>query len=239
MSSVPGSGNLLYVHDSFNDVEWLIDSGASYSIIPPTLSQRASGPQGEGLRATNGFNISCYGSVLKTLCIGSKQYQFEFIVADVKNHIIGSDFLAEFYLAPNQRDGSLLDLNSFDSIPAAIVYGSLPPSLTLINEVNDPFYKLLDAYPDVTTPSFTIKEVKHGIRHHIPTSGFPVQARARRLNPEKLAVTKEELGKLEALGICYRGKSEWASPLMVTTKPDGGWRVCGDYRRLNAMIDIR
>ena len=101
MSSVPGSGNLLYVHDSLNDVEWLIDSGASYSIIPPTSSQRVAGPQGEGLRAANGTNISCYGSMLKTLCIGNKQYQFEFIVADVKNHIIGSDFLAEFYLAPN------------------------------------------------------------------------------------------------------------------------------------------
>ena len=235
VSAVPGSANLLYVHDSLNDVEWLVDSGASYSIIPPTPSQRASGAQGEGLRAANGSIISCYGSVEKTLCIGSKNYQFDFIVADVKNHILGSDFLAEFYLTPNQRDGSLLDLNSFDSIPAAIVYGSLPPSLTLVNEVNDPFYKLLDSYPDVTTPSFTVKEVKHGIRHHIPTNGFPVQARARRLNPEKLAVAKEELGKLEALGICYRGKSEWASPLMVTTKPDGGWRVCGDYRRLNAM----
>ena len=48
-------------------------------------------------------------------------------------------------------------------------------------------------------------------------------------------MAKEEIGKLEKLGICYRGKSEWASPLMVTTKPDGGWRVCGDYRRLNSM----
>ena len=69
------------------------------------------------------------------------------------------------------------------------------------------------------TPSFELKEVKHGIRPHIPTEGFPVQFRARRLNPEKLAVAKEELGKLEKLGICYRGKSEWASPLMVAKKP--------------------
>ena len=235
VSAVPGQGDLLYVHDAHNNIKWLVDSGALYSIIPPTLSQRAQGPQGDGLRAANGSNINCYGSVFKTLSIGSKNYQYEFIVADVKNHIIGADFLAHFYLAPNQRDGNLLDLNSFDTIPAIISHGTIPPSLTFVNEVNDPFYQLLDQYPDVTTPSFTIKEVKHGIRHHIPTNGFPVQSRARRLNPEKLAVAKEELGKLEALGICYRGKSEWASPLMVTTKPDGGWRVCGDYRRLNAM----
>ena len=59
-------------------------------------------------------------------------------------------------------------------------------------------------------------------------------------NPEKLAVAKAELEKLVDLGICYRGKSEWSSPLLVTTKPNGGWRVCGDYRRLNnATTDDR
>ena len=34
-----------------------------------------------------------------------------------------------------------------------------------------------------------------------------------------------------------QGPLEWASPLLVTTKPCGGWRVCGDYRRLNAMTE--
>ena len=49
------------------------------------------------------------------------------------------------------------------------------------------------------------------------------------------------------LGVCERGKSNWSSPLLMTTKPCsspctcsqqypcGGWRVCGDYRRLNNM----
>ena len=56
----------------------------------------------------------------------------------------------------------------------------------------------------------------------------------RPLNPEKLEIAKKEFEKLVKLGICYRGKSEWASPLMVAPKPVGGWGVCGDYRRLNA-----
>ena len=236
VNAVPGQkGELLYVRDSNNNVDWLVDSGALYSIVPPTLAQRAQGPQENHLQAANGTKISCYGYVEKTLKFGSKSFVFDFVVADVKNHILGADFLAENYLAPNQRDGSLLDLNNFHTIPAVVAHGQPPTHLTFINEVNSPYYRLLDQYPDVLTPSFTLKEVKHGIRHHIPTEGFPVQFRARRLNPEKLAVAKEEIGKLEKLGICHRGKSEWASPLMVTTKPDGGWRVCGDYRRLNSM----
>ena len=226
---------MLYIHDSNNAIDWLVDSGALYSIVPPTLAQRTQGPQENHLQAANGTKISCFGSVEKTLTFGSKTYTFEFVVADVKNHILGADFLAENYLAPNHRDGSLIDLSSFHTIPAEVARGQAPTHMTFVNEVTNPYYQLLDQYPDVLTPSFTLKEVKHGIRHHIPTEGFPVQFRARRLNPEKLAVAKEELGKLEKLGICYRGKSEWASPLMVTTKPDGGWRVCGDYRRLNSM----
>ena len=236
VSSVPGqSGSLLYVQDSHNNLRWLVDSGALYSIVPPTYAQRCKGPTGANLQAANGTKIACYGTTEKTLMIGNKKFEFEFLVADVKNNILGADFLAEHHLAPNHRAATLIDLSCFDTLPATITKGAKPTPVTLINEINDPYYRLLDKYPDVITPSFTIKDTKHGILHHIPTEGRPVQFRSRRLCPEKLAVAKEELGKLEKLGICYRGKSEWASPLLVTTKPDGGWRVCGDYRRLNSM----
>ena len=110
-----------------------------------------------------------------------------------------------------------------------------------INHVShgqDPFLKLLESYPELSTPSFKPKEVAHGVQHHIPTNCRPIQSKVRPLNPEKLAIAKQEFEKLVELGICYRGKSEWASPLMVAPKPGGGWRVCGDYRRLNtATID--
>ena len=79
--------------------------------------------------------------------------------------------------------------------------------------------------------------MKHGVRHYIPTSGRPVQSRARRLNPEKLAIAKAELEKLCKLGVCHRAKSEWSSPLLVADKPGGGYRVCGDYRRLNCQTE--
>ena len=64
-----------------------------------------------------------------------------------------------------------------------------------------------------------------------------MQSKVRRLAPDKLAVAKAEFEKLEQLGVCRRAKSEYASPLLVVNKADGGHRVCGDYRRLNTVTD--
>ena len=247
-TSPNNSNNLLYVHDAKTKTRWLIDGGAVLSIIPPTLAQRLNGPTSTQLQAANGTQIKCFGVRQMTINLVDRAVKFPVTIADVSQPILGSDFLAHAYLAPNHRDGTLIDLKDLSQLPVNFDHKSQPIRVNLVEQAKDPCYQLLDnEFPSLSNPTFRIKEVDHGVRHFIPTDGPPVQSKARKLSPEKLAVAKQEIEKLVELGVCERGKSNWSSPLLVTTKPCsspctcaqqhpcGGWRVCGDYRRLNNM----
>ena len=230
--------DLLFVHDAKTPQRWLIDGGATLSIVPPTAEQRLKGPVESSLQAANGTKISCYGHVQQEVSLGDRVYDFNMVVADVTQPILGSDFLASSYLAPNHRDKCLIDLNDLTVIDAEAAPNDAALRVNFVSEIDNPFTRLLDdKYAHLTVPSFEPVEPKHGVFHRIPTTGRPVQSKARRLAPDKLAVAQKEFEKLCQLGICRRAKSEWASPLLVVNKADGGHRVCGDYRRLNTQTD--
>ena len=94
---------LLHVKDVTSGVQFLIDTGAEVSIVPPTGKDR-SRPTRMNLVAANGSRIKSYGTRQKALKIDNCQYTWRFHLADVHQSILGADFL--------QAHGFLVDLKN-------------------------------------------------------------------------------------------------------------------------------
>ena len=58
-----------------------------------------------------------------------------------------------------------------------------------------------------------------------------------RYNLQKLAAIEEDISFLLKNGLAVPHKGAWSSPPVVVPKPNGQWRVCQDYRKVNKMIE--
>ena len=112
---------LLYVTDKRNKCKYLNDTGAAVSVSPKSCANRTSDADCLPLVPANNTTINTYGTSKRVVGVGLKRdYTWTFIVADIKQPIIGANFLIHYSLLVDLRRRCLRDMRTGLAIPASL-----------------------------------------------------------------------------------------------------------------------
>eukprot|EP00033_Pygsuia_biforma_P006594 GCRY01007410.1.p1 GENE.GCRY01007410.1~~GCRY01007410.1.p1 ORF type:complete len:460 (+),score=-8.91 GCRY01007410.1:162-1541(+) len=98
--------------------------------------------------------------------------------------------------------------------------------------------RILRKYPKIYSGDLAANKCKierHSLR--LKETAEPFKVNARRCNLAQKAEVESQISELLQQGIIVRSKSAWGAPIVLVKKPNGKFRMCIDYRRLNDVME--
>lgn len=80
---------------------------------------------------------------------------------------------------------------------------------------------------------FPQRPIDHAIK--LQEGAIPPAKRAYGMSREQVSVVKEYVDEMLGKGYIRSSTSPYAAPVLIVKKPDEGFRICIDYRALNAL----
>ena len=211
----------------------LLDSGAAVSVFPKTKCKKPPPEdQSRHLQAVNGSRIRTFGNRTVDFNFGRK-YPHNVIIADIKEAILGWDFLSKYHLDLVWSKGGTLchlaDKSAKKKFNLKLQPSPTHNNLAVVNssfkawsqqikiesaktepatKIPHPYQAIIDDHPTILTVDFKIQP-KHGVVHDIDTGeNKPCRAKPRPLLPNspKFLAGKQSWLELQKLGIVEKVK---------------------------------
>lgn len=252
------------MHCYQNEIDFLVDSGSNFSILPSSVFSAETACEGD-LSAANGSLIKVYGNRMLQVdfSLGKTFFQ-SFVVANVTEPILGADFLADNKILVCMSKQSLVlesDLKFYSGREGKENEESLPPPSVpkIVEEIEPPsdqphdilygfnissldkdVQQLIRKYPRILDIMVFKEAPKHDHRMQIKLDTDDIIYTKPR--PLPMALQKpalEIVNELMSIGVLRPSSSPYNSPSFIIEKADHrpdkpNYRLISDFRAINA-----